>query len=82
MQSQFFIAALLREVSAQKKMSLNKTLVQLVFGDCSLVSVLFQPHRHPQLCSMEAASALKMPACSPFTVRVAFSSHKSHVELL
>lgn len=65
-----------------KKKPLNKALVELVFGDCALVSVLLQPHRHPQLCSMEVASALKMPACSPFTVRVAFSSHKGHVELL
>lgn len=60
-------------------MPLNKALAELVFGDRALVSVLFRPHRHPQLCSMET-SVLKMPGCSPFTVRVAFSSHKGHVE--
>lgn len=81
MQSQSFLAVLLREVSAPKK-TFEKALAELAFGDFGLMSVLSPPCRHPQLCSTETASALEMPSCSPLATEVAFPSHKEHVELL
>lgn len=66
----------------KKKRHLNKALAKLVFGDYGLMPVLSPLHRHPQLCSTETVLTLKIPSCSAPTIKVGFSSHKEHVELL